>query len=75
MSYKIGDKFDIKRNDRSPCESGKKYKKCCLNRIGKPFELNNSTWLPYHEFVKNWINKRREINNEKSKSYNSRVEM
>ena len=32
MSYKIGDKFDIKRNDRCPCESGKKYKKCCINK-------------------------------------------
>lgn len=25
---------DVGRNDRCPCESGKKYKKCCLSEVG-----------------------------------------
>ena len=24
--------MEIKRNDRCPCGSGKKYKKCCMNK-------------------------------------------
>ncbi|MBC8180402.1 SEC-C domain-containing protein [candidate division KSB1 bacterium] len=33
FSASIQDNFDIDRNDPCPCGSGKKYKKCCLNRI------------------------------------------
>ena len=60
MEYNIGDKLDVKRNDNCPCSSNKKYKKCCANRIGKPFELFN-TWRPYHEFIKQSIIKEREV--------------
>ena len=31
-SYKADPK--IGRNDPCPCGSGKKYKKCCLNKVG-----------------------------------------
>jgi len=30
----------VKRNDKCPCGSGKKYKKCCINKVR---DLKNST--------------------------------
>ena len=32
MAYQLGDKLDIGRNSKCPCDSGKKYKKCCINK-------------------------------------------
>ena len=61
MKYKFGDKLDVKRNDKCPCESGKKYKKCCINEQGKPFEMFN-TWRHYHDFIKERIIRERGCN-------------
>ena len=31
--------WDVGRNDPSPCGSGKKYKKCCIDRIESTISL------------------------------------
>ena len=57
MGYKLGDDITgLGRNSKCPCDIGKKYKKCCINEPGKPFELF-ATWRPYHQFIKDSINK------------------
>ena len=59
--FQLGDKLDIGRNSKCPCDSGKKYKKCCINEAGQPFEMFNS-WRPYHEFIKERIISERKNN-------------
>lgn len=46
-------KIKIGRNDPCPCGSGKKYKKCCLNKTQTPVDLIESVqekekWLRYY---------------------------
>lgn len=35
--------YNVGRNDPCPCGSGKKYKKCCLNKQKTPFEILKSS--------------------------------
>jgi len=39
-----GANMNIGRNDPCPCQSGKKYKKCCLLKIEELQQLENSEW-------------------------------
>ncbi|MBA1421594.1 MAG: SEC-C domain-containing protein [Epsilonproteobacteria bacterium] len=46
--------YNVGRNDACPCGSGKKYKKCCLNKKATPFEsLQSSEPTPPHALLSN----------------------
>ena len=37
-------KTDLKRNNKCGCGSGKKYKKCCINRNWNNYKQEKSKW-------------------------------
>ena len=57
----VGGNYEIGRNDKCPCGSGKKYKKCCINKeeAGNEFILTEKIYerdfLPFYNLDKHKI--------------------
>ena len=54
----------IKRNDKCPCDSGKKFKKCCMNTESGKILLNaKGKW--FKEFIASRMAKGKHLKNRK----------
>ena len=50
--------MSTRRNEKCPCGSGTKYKKCCLNKEIKPYEVS-ATILDVIEIIRNRLSNKK----------------
>ena len=53
--------YKIKRNEPCPCESGKKWKKCCMSRFGRYFKRNYGD--AYYKYMVKIMKESKDVDN------------